>query len=179
MGLPTLPVPKMLPSAGPNPTASHMETSGNKPMSSSHHTVPHNGFTPSGLLAKVKQEKYHTSELGDPDDQYNVNASPHGEKWHLASTGDSTPPAKQFANKEDLAMMLTPKSKQHSACQTLFSPPSKVAPAHTDISDNTLEIRSVDYMKSLSGVKYDLMMAGHIFLNERVPKDYISKFGKQ
>ena len=73
--------------------------------------------------------------------------------------------------------MLTPKSKQCSACQTLFSPPGKVAPAHTDISDNTLEIQS-DYMKSLSGVKYDLMIAGHIFLNEHVPKDYVSKVWK-
>ena len=53
MGLPTLPVPKMIPSACPNPTTSYLETSGNKPMSSSHHTMPHSGFTPSGLLAKV------------------------------------------------------------------------------------------------------------------------------
>ena len=74
--------------------------------------------------------------------------------------------------------MLTPKSKQCSACQTLFSPPGKVTPAHADISDNTLEIQSVDYMKSFSGVKYDLMMAGHIFLNECVPKDYVSKVWK-
>ena len=89
----------------------------------------------------------------------------------MASTGDSTPPAKQFTNKEDLIMMLTPKSKQHSAWQTLSSPPGKVTPAHADISDITLEIQSVDYMKSLSGVKYDLMMAGYIFLNECMPKD--------
>ena len=33
-------------------------------------------------------------------------------------------------------------------------------------------------MKSLSGVKYDLMMAGHIFLNEHVPKDYVTKVWK-
>ena len=33
-------------------------------------------------------------------------------------------------------------------------------------------------MKSLSGVKYDLMVASHIFLNEHVPKDYISKLWK-
>ena len=33
-------------------------------------------------------------------------------------------------------------------------------------------------MKSLSAVKYDLMMAGHIFLNERVPKDYAAKVWK-
>ena len=178
MGLPTFPVPKMLPSAGPNPTTSYMETSGNKPISSSHHNLPHSGLTPPGLLAKVKQEKYHRSELGDPDDQYNINGIPHGEKQHLASTGDSTPPAKQFTNKEDLTMMLTPKSKQCSARQTLFSPLGKVALAHAGISDNTLEIQSVGYMKSLSGVKYDLLMAGHIFLNEHVPKDYVSKVWK-
>ena len=69
--------------------------------------------------------------------------------------GDSTPPAKQ-------------NTKLYS------SPPGKVAPAHADISDNNLEIRSADCMKSLSGVKYDLMMVGHIFLNEHVPKDYVS-----
>ena len=34
-------------------------------------------------------------------------------------------------------------------------------------------------MKSLSGVKYDLMMSGNIFLNERVPKDYVSKVWKK
>ena len=56
--------------------------------------MPPSGITPSGLLAKVKQEKYHRSELSDPNDQYNINASPCAEKWHLASTGDSTPPAK-------------------------------------------------------------------------------------
>ena len=76
MGLPTLPVPKLL----PNPSTSYMEISEKKQMSSSQHNLPLTGITPSGLLAKVKQEKYHRSELGDPDNQYNVNASPHGEK---------------------------------------------------------------------------------------------------
>ena len=33
-------------------------------------------------------------------------------------------------------------------------------------------------MKSLSAVKYDLMMVGHIFLNDRVPKDYAAKVWK-
>ena len=33
-------------------------------------------------------------------------------------------------------------------------------------------------MKSLGGVKYDLMVAGHIFLNEHVPKDCITKVWK-
>ena len=84
MGLPTLPVPKLLPSAGPNPSTSHMETSANRPLSSSQHNLPHSGITPSGLLANVKQEKYHRSELGDPDDQYSINASLCGEKRQLA-----------------------------------------------------------------------------------------------
>ena len=88
MGLPTLPVLKMLPSAGHNPTTSYMETSGNTPMSSSHHNLSHSGLTPSGLLAKVKHEKYDRSELGGPDDQYNVNASPCGEKQHLAFSSE-------------------------------------------------------------------------------------------
>ena len=33
-------------------------------------------------------------------------------------------------------------------------------------------------MESLSAVKYDLMMAGHIFLNDCVPKDYDTKVWK-
>ena len=74
--------------------------------------------------------------------------------------------------------MLTPKSRKTLAHQSLFSPSGKLTPAHADISDNSLEIRSADYMKSLSGVKYDLMMAGHIFFNERVPKDYVTKVCK-
>ena len=71
--------------------------------------------------------------------------------------------------------MLTPKLKQRSACQSLFSPPRKVTPAQPEVPDNNLEVRSADYMKSLSGVKYDLIVSGHIFLNERVPKDYVTK----
>ena len=53
-----------------------------------------------------------------------------------------------------------------------------MTPGSTDVSDNTFEIHSSDYMKSLSAVKYDLMMAAHIFLNERVPKDYAAKVWK-
>ena len=64
------------------------------------------------------------------------------------------------------------------ASQSLFSPPGKLTPASADVCDNTLEIRSSDYMKSLSAVKYDLMMAGHIFLNDCVPKDYATKVWK-
>ena len=71
--------------------------------------------------------------------------------------------------------MLTPKSRKPVALQSLFSPPGKLTPASADICDNTLEIRSSDYMKSLSAVKYDLMMAGHIFLNDRVPKAKVWK----
>ena len=74
--------------------------------------------------------------------------------------------------------MLTPKAKKNTARQCLFSPPWKMTPGNVDVSDNSLEIQSSDYMKSLSAVKYDLMMAAHIFLNERVPKDYAAKVWK-
>ena len=74
--------------------------------------------------------------------------------------------------------MLTPKAKKNTARQSPFSPPRKMTPGNVDVSDNSLEIQSSDYMKSLSAVKYDLMMAAHIFLNEHVPKDYAAKVWK-
>ena len=117
-------------------------------------------------------EKYHISELGDPEGSYPSVTSPCGQKQ--PNSGESTPPAKQFANKEDLFIMLTPKSKQRSACQSLFSPPGKVTLAQPEVPDNNLEVQSADYMKSLSGVKYNLMAASHIFLNGCVPKDYVT-----
>ena len=126
----------------------------------------------------MKQEKYHRSELADPDNQYKPSPSPWGDKWQLDAGGDSTPPAKQFASKDDLVNILTPKSRKSSARQSLFSLPRKLAPGNVDVSNNNLEIRSSDYMKSLSAVKYDLMMVGHIFLNDHVPKDYAAKVWK-
>ena len=146
MGLPTLPVPnKILSSSQHAGTSIH--PAGNKHISSSQHNLLLGGITPSGLLAKVKQEKYHISKLGDPKNPYQPSTpsaatSPHGEKWK--HRGDCTPPAKRFTNKEDLVSMLTPKSRQCSACQTLFSPPGKVTPAHADVPDNNLEVRSVN-----------------------------------
>ena len=41
--------------------------------------------------------------------------------------------------------------------------------------ENTLEIRSLKYMTSISCVKHDLMVAAHQFLFEKIPKDYINK----
>lgn len=102
--------------------------------------------------------------------------SQHGQKQPIS--GESTPPAERFANKDDVLSMLTAKSKQRSACQSLFSPPGKVTPANPEFPDNNLEVQSADYMKSFSGVKYELMVAGHIFLNEHVPKDYVTKHWK-
>ena len=56
-------------------------------------------------------------------------------------------------------------------------PSRKTHSASADTCDNTLEIQSSDCMKS-SAVKYDLMMAGHIFFNDHVPEDYATKVWK-
>ena len=95
MGLPTLPVPNSDLSTGQHPGTSY-PPHGNKHSFSSQSNLPPRGITPSGLLAKVKQEKYHRSELGNPDNLYKSSAttSPHGEKWQLEAGGDSTPPTK-------------------------------------------------------------------------------------
>ena len=76
--------------------------------------------------------------------------------------------------KDNLFSILTPKSKAKSSCQALFSPQGKVAPA-PELYDNSLDVRSSEYMKQLSGIKYNLMVAGHLFLNECVPKDYATR----
>ena len=82
MGLSTLPVPNLDPSAGQHPGTSYPPC-GNKHSFSSQHNLPPGGIPPSGLLTKVKQEKYHRTELGDPDNLYrsSANTSPLGEKW--------------------------------------------------------------------------------------------------
>ena len=90
----------------------------------------------------MKQEKYHRSELEDPENPYKPSAmtGPCGDKWQFEAGGDSTPPAKRFANRKDLVHMLTPKSRKPVALQSLFSPPGKLTPASADICENTLEI---------------------------------------
>ena len=95
MGLPTLPVPNLDLSPSPNPSTSYPPYE-NKPTFFSHQVIPPSGITPSGLLAKVKQEKYHRTELADPDNQYkpSLSPSPQGDKQQLDAGGDSTPPAK-------------------------------------------------------------------------------------
>ena len=79
MGLPTLPVPNLDPSTGQHPSISYPPY-GNR----------------SELLAKVKQEKYHITELGDPGNPYepSTTTSPHGKQWQLGAGGNSTPPPK-------------------------------------------------------------------------------------
>ena len=176
MGLLTLPVPNLMPSSSQIPGTSFPPSTLPSPQG-----IPHLGITPSSLLPKVMQEKYQRTKLGDLDNQYKPSPSPSsgGEKWQFDAGCDSTPPPKRFASKDDIVNMLTPKAKKNTARQSLFSPPRKMTPGNIDVSDNSLEIRSSDYMKSLSAVKYDLMMAAHIFLNERVPKDYAAKVWKQ
>ena len=93
MGLLTLPAPNLDPASSPNPGTSYPPY-GNKPTFSSHQVIHPSGITPFGLLAKVKQEKYHRSELADPDNQCKPSPSPWGDKWQLDAGGDSTPPAK-------------------------------------------------------------------------------------
>ena len=175
MGLPTLPVPNLMLSPSQIPGTSFPPSTLPLPQG-----IPHSGITPSSLLAKVKQEKYQRTKLADPDNQYKPSPSPSsgGEKCQFDAGCDSTPPPKRFVNKDDIVNMLTPKAKKNTARQCLFYLPRKTTPGNVDVSDNSLEIQSSDYMKSLSAVKYDLMMAAHIFLNERVPKDYAAKVWK-
>ena len=55
----------------------------------------------------------------------------------------------------------------------LFSPMKSSGQSTKE--DSTLEIRSSEYMTSISCVKHDLMIAAHLFLFEKSPKDYINK----
>ena len=56
MGLPSMPLPKILPSPSQSENPKH--------------NTPHGAFTPTGLFMKVKTEKYHISELEDPEGSY-------------------------------------------------------------------------------------------------------------
>ena len=95
IGLPSLPVPNLYPSPSQHPGTSY-HSYGYKPNFSPWQVFPPGGLTPSGLLAKVKQEKYHISELGDPENPYKPSTmtSPHGDKWQFEASGDSTSPTK-------------------------------------------------------------------------------------
>ena len=128
MGLPKDPVPKIVPALIGNPHASE-------------HDTPSPSLEPSALLSKVKMEKYSISELAEPDISSPSShvTSPRGQKRQ--HQGVSTPPPKQYANKDDLFTILTPKSKAKSSHQALFSPQGKVAPA-PELYDNSLDVRS-------------------------------------
>ena len=91
MGLPTLPVPNMMPSPSPIPDTSFPPSTLPSPQ-----CIPYLGITASPLLSKVKQEKYQISELGDPDNQYKPLPSPSsgGEKQQFDASCDLTPPPK-------------------------------------------------------------------------------------
>ena len=142
MGLPKDPVPKIVPALIGNPHASE-------------HDTPSPSFRPSAFLSKVKTEKYSISKLAEPDISSPSShvTSPRGQKRQ--HQGESTPPPKQYANKDDLFTILTPKSKAKSSCQALFSPQGKVASA-PELHDNSLDIGSSEYMKQLNGIKYNL-----------------------
>ena len=56
----------------------------------------------------------------------------------------------------------------------LFSPAGKSA-GQSLKEDNTLELRSSEYMMSISCTKHDLVIAAHQFLFKKSPKDYINK----
>ena len=85
------------------------------------------------------------------------------------------PPSKQFATKQDFQQTFTP-SKQtgRSSHLQLFSPPGKSS-AQSPKEENTLEIKSSQYLKSISCVKHDLTVAAHQFLFKKTPKDYVNK----
>ena len=124
--------------------------------------------TPSSLI-EIKTEKFNHDAYTDPS-----TPTKHGEKRkdmeHL-----TPPPSKWFAMKQDFQQTFTP-SKQtgRSSCLQLFSPPSKSS-AQSAKEENTLEIKSSQYMKSISCVKHDLMVAAHQFLFEKTSKDYVNK----
>ena len=76
-----------------------------------------------------------------------------------------TPPlSKKSATMQDFQATFSPsKSKGKSVHLQLFSPPGKSA-SQSSKEENTLEIKSSKYMKSISCVKHDLMVAAHQFL---------------
>ena len=112
-------------------------------------------------ILSVKKEIFDVQDLTDPTPLQTT--TPHGHK-----------PAKHFVTKQDLQQTLTPSRKGgKSSCTQLFSP-SKSSGQSTK-EENTLEIQSLEYMTSISCVKHDLMIAAHLFLFEKSPKDYINK----
>ena len=66
------------------------------------------------------------------------------------------------------------RNRGKSSCVQLFSPAGKSAGQYLK-EDNTLEVRSLEYMTSISCIKHDLMIAAHQFLCEKSPKDYTNK----
>ena len=74
MGLPSLPVPNLDLSPSQHPSTLY-HSYGHKPNFSVWQVFPPGGITPSGLLAKVKQEKYHRIEFGDPENPYKPSAT--------------------------------------------------------------------------------------------------------
>ena len=66
------------------------------------------------------------------------------------------------------------RNRGKSSCVQLFSPAGK-STGQSLKEDNTLEVRSSEYMTSISCIKHDLMIAAHQFLFKKSPKDYINK----
>ena len=75
----------------------------------------------------------------------------------------------------DFQQTFTPsKSKGKSPHLQLFSPPGKTS-LQSMKEENTLKVRSSEYMTFISCVKHDLMVTDHQFLFEKMPKGYINK----
>ena len=69
---------------------------------------------------------------------------------------------------------LHPPETGKSSHVQLFSPSGKSI-GQSLKEDNTLEVRSSEYMMSISCIKHDLMIAAHQFLFEKSPNDYLNK----
>ena len=140
-----------------------------RPMLDVHHHDSPTRVTPSSLLS-IKREKL---EIVDLTDSPPTN-TPHGDKQKDTGYVSPAPTTKRFATKQDLQQTFTPSSKAgKSSCTQLFSPCKPSGQSAKE--ENTLEIWSSEYMTSISCVKHNLMIAAHLFLFGKSPKDYINK----
>ena len=152
MGLPTTPLSQL-----------------SRPMLDIHHHDSPTHVTPSSLLS-IKREKLEIADLTDPP----PTNTPRGDE--RKNTGYVSPalPTKRFATNQDLQQTFTPSRKAGKSSHTQLFSPCKPS-GQSAKEENTLEIRSSEYMTSISCVKHNLMIAAHLFPFEKSPKYYINK----
>ena len=119
--------------------------------------------TPSSLLT-IKKEKFdrdvftiHKHQLNMEKNTKMLNMSHHQHPNDLQQ-------------KKTYSTHLHPPERGKYSCVQLFSPSGK-STGQSLKEDNTLEVRSWEYMTSISCIKHDLMIAAHQFLFKKSPKD--------